>query len=43
VKKIRATFGLVTPPSVSDFEHAKGESFQPMFSYDFSLREEEKQ
>ena len=42
VKKVRATFGLVTPPSVSDFEHAKGESFQPLFSYDFSLRDEEK-
>ena len=41
VKKIRATFGLVNPPSISDFEHAKGESFQPMFSYDFSLRDEE--
>ena len=43
VKKIRAIFGSVTPPSISDFEHGKGESFQPMFSYDFSLREEEKQ
>jgi len=42
VKKIRATFGLVSPPSISDFEHGKGESFQPMFSYDFSLRDEEK-
>jgi hypothetical protein len=42
VKKIRATFGLVNPPSISDFEHAKGESFQPLFSYDFSLRDEEK-
>lgn len=42
VKRIRATFGLATPPSISDFEHAKGESFQPMFSYDFSLRDEEK-
>jgi hypothetical protein len=40
VKKIRATFGVVTPPDISDFEHGKGESFQPMFSYDFSLREE---
>jgi hypothetical protein len=40
VKKIRATFGSVSPPSISDFEHGKGESFQPMFSYDFSLREE---
>jgi hypothetical protein len=42
VKKIRATFGLVTPPGVSDFEHGKGELFQPMFSYDFSLLDEEK-
>jgi hypothetical protein len=40
VKKIRATFGSVNPPSISDFEHGKGESFQPMFSYDFSLRDE---
>jgi hypothetical protein len=43
VKKIRATFGSVSPPSIGDFEHGNGESFQPMFSYDFSLREEEKQ
>jgi hypothetical protein len=43
VKKIRATFGTVSPPDISDFEHGKAESFQPMFSYDFSLREEEKQ
>lgn len=42
VKKIRATFGLVSPPSISDFERGKGESFQPIFSYDFSLRDEEK-
>jgi len=42
VKKIRAIFGSVSPPSISDFEHGKGESFQPMFSYDFSLRDEEK-
>ena len=40
VKKIRATFGSVSPPSITDFEHGKGESFQPMFSYDFSLRDE---
>ena len=43
VKKIRATFGLVTPPSISDFEHGNGESFQPMFSYDFSLRDGEEE
>lgn len=43
VKKIRATFGAVTPPGIGDFERGEAESFQPMFSYDFSLREEEKQ
>ena len=43
VKKIRATFGAVTPPDINDFERGKGELFQPMFSYDFSLREEQKQ
>jgi hypothetical protein len=43
VKKIRAIFGSVTPPSISDFEHGKKESFQPLFSYDFSLRNEENQ
>ena len=42
VKKIRATFGAVNLPSISDFENGRAESFQPMFSYDFSLREEEK-
>jgi hypothetical protein len=42
VKKIRATLESVSPPSISDFEHGKGESFQPVFSYDFSLRDEEK-
>src|SRR6266536_169699 len=43
VKKIRATFGTVNPPGITEFEHAKPELFQPMFSYDFSLREQEKQ
>jgi hypothetical protein len=43
VKKIRATFGAVSPPSISDYENGKTETFQLMFSYDFSLREEEKQ
>jgi hypothetical protein len=42
VKKIRATFGSVSPPSISDFEHGKSELFQPMFSYDFSLRDEKR-
>ena len=43
VKKIRAIFESVTPPSVSDFEQGKRESFQPLFRYDFSLRNEENQ
>jgi hypothetical protein len=40
VKKIRATFGAVSPRGIGDFEHGKAESFQPMFSYDFRLRED---
>jgi len=40
VKKIRAILGSVDSPSVSEFEHGKRESFHPVFSYDFSLREE---
>jgi hypothetical protein len=40
VKKIRATFGSVSQPSITDFEQGNGETFQPMFSYDFSLRDE---
>jgi len=43
VKKIRAMFGVVSPPGIDDFEQGKGESFQPLFSYDFSLREKEEQ
>jgi len=43
LKKIRATFGLVSPPSINDFEQHKGESFEPIFSYDFSLRDEQNQ
>jgi hypothetical protein len=43
VKKLRATFGSVTPPSITEFERGKPETFQPMFSFDFSLREEGKQ
>jgi hypothetical protein len=41
VRKIRTIFGSVTPPSIGDFEQGKKESFQPLFSYDFSLRNEE--
>jgi hypothetical protein len=41
VKNIRAVFGSVNMPSISDFEHGKREAFQALFSYDFSLRNEE--
>ena len=43
VKKIRAVFDSVTPPSITEFEHRKAETLRPMFSFDFSLRDEEKQ
>lgn len=43
VKKVRAVFGSVTPPGITEFEQGKTETFQPLFSFDFSLRQEEKQ
>ena len=43
VKKVRATFGSVNPPDIDEFEQGKTETFQPMFSFDFSLRDGEKQ
>jgi hypothetical protein len=43
VKKLRATFGSVNPPGITEFEQGKSETFQPMFSFDFSLRDEQKQ
>jgi hypothetical protein len=43
VKKIRATFGAVNPPGMNEFEQGKTETFQPMFSFDFSLRDDQKQ
>jgi hypothetical protein len=39
VKKVRAVFGAVTPPGITEFEQGKAETFQPMFSFDFSLRD----
>ena len=38
VKRIRATLETVHLPSITDFEHGKAETIQPMFSFDFSLR-----
>ena len=43
VKKLRATFASVNPPDINEFEQGKRETFQPMFSFDFSLRDEHKQ
>jgi hypothetical protein len=43
VKKVRATFGAVNPPDMNEFEQGKTETFQPMFSFDFSLRDDQKQ
>jgi hypothetical protein len=43
VKRIRAIFGSANLPSIREFEHGNGETFRPLFSYDFSLREEEEQ
>jgi hypothetical protein len=43
VKKVRATFGSVNPPDINEFEQGKTETFQPMFSFDFSLLDEQKQ
>ena len=43
VKKVRATFEAVHLPSITEFEHGKAETLEPMFSFDFSLRGEEQQ
>jgi len=43
VKKVRATFGAVNPPAMNEFEQGNTETFQPMFSFDFSLRDDQKQ
>jgi len=43
VKKIRATLETVHLPSITEFEHGKAETIQPLFSFDFSLREQGQQ
>jgi hypothetical protein len=43
VKKIRATLETIHLPSITEFEHGKAETIQPLFSFDFSLRGEEQQ
>lgn len=41
VAKVRATFGSVNLPDMIEFEQGKTETFEPMFSFDFSLRGQE--
>jgi hypothetical protein len=40
VKTIRAVFGLIRLPSVSEFERGKRESYEFLYAYDFSLQNE---
>jgi hypothetical protein len=40
VQTIRAIFGSISLPSVSEFEHGKRESYEFLYAYDFSLWEE---
>ena len=40
VKTIRAVFGSISLPSVSEFEHGKRESYEFLYAYDFSPQNE---
>ncbi len=40
VKTIRAVFGSISLPSVTDFERGKRESYEFLYAYDFSLSTE---
>jgi len=40
VKAIRAVFGSINLPSISEFEHGRRESYEFLYAYDFSRREE---
>jgi hypothetical protein len=40
VKTMRAMLGSISLPSISEFEHGKRESYEFLYAYDFSLREE---
>ncbi len=39
-KTIRAMFGSISLPTISEFEHGKRESYEFLYAYDFSLWEE---
>jgi hypothetical protein len=40
VKSVRAILGSISLPSVSEFEHGERESYEFLYAYDFSLRNE---
>ncbi len=40
VIRIRAVFGTISLPSVTEFEQGKRESYQFLYAYDFSLRDD---
>src|SRR5206468_12318286 len=40
VKAIRAVFGSISLPSISEFEHGRRESYECLYAYDFSRHEE---
>ena len=40
VKAIRAVFGSINLPSISEFEHGRRESYEFLYAYDFSQGEE---
>jgi hypothetical protein len=40
VKTVRAIFGSIILPSVTEFEHGKRESYEFLYAYDFSLQNE---
>jgi hypothetical protein len=37
---IRAVFGSISLPSISEFEHGKRESYEFLYAYDFSRTDE---
>jgi hypothetical protein len=43
VKRVRATFETVHLPSIAEFEHGQAQTLEPLFSFEFSRRDEEKQ
>jgi hypothetical protein len=40
IKSVRAIFGSITLPTVTEFEDGKRESYEFLYAYDFSLQNE---